>query len=266
MASVSGAAAASAKKLVAIVTGGASGLGKATVKYLTGKGYNVGLFDLPSSEGSKLAEEIGSGIVQFRPLDVSSEDQVKEAVDSIAGQFGQLNLVVNCAGVAFAQKLYSTTKADFMKRDRIDKIIKVNLYGTINVIQYSLPHLIASTPDENNQRGLVINTSSIAAFEGQAGQALYAATKGAIASMTLPLARDYAVPGIRFVTIAPGLFETPLMDSLPDKAKKFLGKLVLSPQRLGYPEEFAALVGHIVENPYINGEVIRLDGGLRMSP
>ncbi|CAK5041953.1 unnamed protein product [Meloidogyne enterolobii] len=250
MASVSGAAAASAKKLVAIVTGGASGLGKATVKYLTGKGYNVGLFDLPSSEGSKLAEEIGSGIVQFRPLDVSSEDQVKEAVDSIAGQFGQLNLVVNCAGVAFAQKLYSTTKADFMKRERIDKIIKVNLYGTINVIQYSLPHLIASTPDENNQRGL----------------SLYSATKGAIASMTLPLARDYAVPGIRFVTIAPGLFETPLMDSLPDKAKKFLGKLVLSPQRLGYPEEFAALVGHIVENPYINGEVIRLDGGLRMSP
>lgn len=254
-----------AKNLVAIVTGGAQGLGKATVQRLVNKGYKVGLLDLPVSEGQKVADELGAERVQFCPADIASHEQVKRAVDSVPDKFGHLNVVVNCAGIAFAQKLYSNTKREFMPLDRIERILDVNILGTLNVIQCSLPHLIDNEPDANDQRGLIVNTSSIAAYEGQGGQVLYAATKGAISSMTLPLARDYCKTGIRVMTIAPGLIDTPLLTSIPPKAKRFLETLVLCPHRLGKPDEFAATVEHIIDNPYLNGSVIRLDGGLRMS-
>lgn len=259
---------ASAKSLVALVTGGASGLGRAVVDRLSKKGYKIALLDLPQSEGAKVAAEYGENAL-FTPADVSKDDQLTKAFDDIKNKFGHLNALVNCAGISFAFKVFSTTRMEMCPLEKIQKTMDVNVVGTINCIRHSIPFFMDNLKDEDSTRGVIINTSSIAAFDGQTGQVAYSAAKGAIASITLPLARDLARghgPGIRVVAIAPGLFDTPLLSSLPNKAVKFLSNTIPHPGRFGKPEEFAALVEHIIDNPYLNAEIIRLDGALRMGP
>jgi len=258
----------STQGLVALVTGGASGLGKGTVERLVSNGAKVAIFDLPSSKGAEVAAALGKGKAIFYPGNVTSEDDVKKTMAGIKQEFGRLDALVNCAGIAFAFKLYSIVKMAPMPEclSRTQQTLNVNVMGTLNMIRYSLEMMGENAKDEQGQRGVVINTASIAAFDGQAGQVAYAASKGAIASMTLPLARDYADDGIRFLCIAPGLFDTPLLSSLPEKALKFLTQLVPNPSRFGKPEEFGALVQHLIENQYMNGEIVRIDGSLRMPP
>ncbi|PPJ24137.1 3-hydroxyacyl-CoA dehydrogenase [Nocardia nova] len=246
---------------VAVVTGGASGLGLATVKELHGQGAKVVIIDLPSSTGEAIAKELGAGVV-FAATDVTNEEQVSAALDA-AAQLGTLRIAVNCAGIGNAIKTVSK-KGAFPLAD-FTKIINVNLIGTFNVIRLAAER-IAATELEGEERGVIINTASVAAFDGQIGQAAYSASKGGIVGMTLPIARDLASVNIRVVTIAPGLFHTPLFATLPDEAIKALGAQVPHPARLGDPTEYAALARHIVENPMLNGETIRLDGAIRMAP
>ncbi|MGA4791951.1 3-hydroxyacyl-CoA dehydrogenase [Nocardia sp. AB354] len=246
---------------VAVVTGGASGLGLATVKELHGQGAKVVIIDLPSSNGEAIAKELGDGVV-FAATDVTNEEQVSAALDA-AAQLGTLRIAVNCAGIGNAIKTVSK-KGAFPLAD-FTKIIKVNLIGTFNVIRLAAER-IAAAELEGEERGVIINTASVAAFDGQIGQAAYSASKGGIVGMTLPIARDLASVNIRVVTIAPGLFHTPLFATLPEEAIKALGAQVPHPARLGDPTEYAALARHIVENPMLNGETIRLDGAIRMAP
>ncbi|MFG3521189.1 3-hydroxyacyl-CoA dehydrogenase [Nocardia nova] len=246
---------------VAVVTGGASGLGLATVKELHGQGAKVVIIDLPSSNGEAIAKELGDGVV-FAATDVTNEEQVSAALDA-AAQLGTLRIAVNCAGIGNAIKTVSK-KGAFPLAD-FTKIINVNLIGTFNVIRLAAER-IAAAELEGEERGVIINTASVAAFDGQIGQAAYSASKGGIVGMTLPIARDLASVNIRVVTIAPGLFHTPLFATLPDEAIKALGAQVPHPARLGDPTEYAALARHIVENPMLNGETIRLDGAIRMAP
>ena len=253
------------KGLVALVTGGASGLGRGTAEYLHRSGAKVAVLDIPQSEGGEFVKELGENAI-FTPANVTSQEQIESAVNSIKSNFGRLDAVINCAGIAYAFKIYNLTRKEMSPIDKIQKTIDVNLIGTINVIRHATGLMLENEKDEANQRGIIINTASIAAFDGQIGQTAYAASKGGIVSMTLPLARDLSDSGIRVMTIAPGLFDTPLLQSLPNKVRVFLNQLVPNPQRLGKPDEFAALVEHCIQNPYINGEVIRLDGALRMPP
>ncbi|MBF6276351.1 3-hydroxy-2-methylbutyryl-CoA dehydrogenase [Nocardia sp. 852002-51101_SCH5132738] len=246
---------------VAVVTGGASGLGLATVKELHGQGAKVVIIDLPSSNGEAIAKELGDGVV-FAATDVTNEEQVSAALDA-AAQLGTLRIAVNCAGIGNAIKTVSK-KGAFPLAD-FTKIINVNLIGTFNVIRLAAER-IAAAELEGEERGVIINTASVAAFDGQIGQAAYSASKGGIVGMTLPIARDLASVNIRVVTIAPGLFHTPLFATLPEEAIKALGAQVPHPARLGDPTEYAALARHIVENPMLNGETIRLDGAIRMAP
>ncbi|WP_305781263.1 3-hydroxyacyl-CoA dehydrogenase [Nocardia nova] len=246
---------------VAVVTGGASGLGLATVKELHGQGAKVVIIDLPSSNGEAIAKELGDGVV-FAATDVTNEEQVSAALDA-AAQLGTLRIAVNCAGIGNAIKTVSK-KGAFPLAD-FTKIINVNLIGTFNVIRLAAER-IAAAEIEGEERGVIINTASVAAFDGQIGQAAYSASKGGIVGMTLPIARDLASVNIRVVTIAPGLFHTPLFATLPEEAIKALGAQVPHPARLGDPTEYAALARHIVENPMLNGETIRLDGAIRMAP
>lgn len=246
---------------VAVVTGGASGLGLATVKELHGQGAKVVIVDLPSSNGEAIAKELGDGVV-FAATDVTSEEQVSAALDA-AAQLGTLRIAVNCAGIGNAIKTVSK-KGAFPLAD-FTKIINVNLIGTFNVIRLAAER-IAAAELEGEERGVIVNTASVAAFDGQIGQAAYSASKGGIVGMTLPIARDLASVNIRVVTIAPGLFHTPLFATLPEEAIKALGAQVPHPARLGDPTEYAALARHIVENPMLNGETIRLDGAIRMAP
>ncbi|MGW5515308.1 3-hydroxyacyl-CoA dehydrogenase [Nocardia africana] len=246
---------------VAVVTGGASGLGLATVKELHGQGAKVVIIDLPSSNGEAIAKELGDGAV-FAATDVTNEEQVSAALDA-AAQLGTLRIAVNCAGIGNAIKTVGK-KGAFPLAD-FTKIINVNLIGTFNVIRLAAER-IAATELEGEERGVIINTASVAAFDGQIGQAAYSASKGGIVGMTLPIARDLASVNIRVVTIAPGLFHTPLFATLPEEAIKALGAQVPHPARLGDPTEYAALARHIVENPMLNGETIRLDGAIRMAP
>lgn len=246
---------------VAVVTGGASGLGLATVKELHGQGAKVVIIDLPSSNGEAIAKELGDGVV-FAATDVTNEEQVSAALDA-AAQLGTLRIAVNCAGIGNAIKTVSK-KGAFPLAD-FTKIINVNLIGTFNVIRLAAER-IAATELEGEERGVIINTASVAAFDGQIGQAAYSASKGGIVGMTLPIARDLASVNIRVVTIAPGLFHTPLFATLPEEAIKALGAQVPHPARLGDPTEYAALARHIVENPMLNGETVRLDGAIRMAP
>jgi len=257
-----------AKGLVALVTGGASGLGRGAVEHLSKIGYKVAILDLPVSKGQELAQQCGQDVL-FTPADVTSEEQVKKALDNIKEKFGRLDALVNCAGIAYAFKIYHISKKEICPTDKVKRTLDVNIWGTINVINQSIPLFMDKSNEEanTNGRGVIVNTASIAAYDGQTGQFAYAATKGAIAAMTLPLARDLAEgPAIRVMTIAPGLFDTPILQALPFKVKQFVQTLVPYPQRLGNVEEFAALVQHIIENRYLNGEVIRLDGALRMPP
>ncbi|MEV5651954.1 3-hydroxyacyl-CoA dehydrogenase [Nocardia sp. NPDC052254] len=246
---------------VAVVTGGASGLGLATVTELHGRGAKVVIIDLPSSNGAAVAEELGDGVV-FAATDVTDEDQVSAALDA-AQELGALRIAVNCAGIGNAIKTVGK-KGAFPLAD-FGRVINVNLIGTFNVIRLGAERIAAAEP-VGAERGVIVNTASVAAFDGQIGQAAYSASKGGIVGMTLPIARDLASLKIRVMTIAPGLFHTPLFAALPEEAIASLGAQVPHPSRLGDPAEYAALARHIVENPMLNGETIRLDGAIRMSP
>jgi NAD(P)-dependent dehydrogenase (short-subunit alcohol dehydrogenase family) len=246
---------------VALVTGGASGLGRATAEKLLAQGGRVVLLDLPSSDGEVVAKELGEH-ARFVAADVRDEAAVQQAVDA-ASELGTLRVAVNCAGTGNAIKTVSKNGpfplADFQR------IIDINLVGTFNVIRLAAARIADAEPVDG-ERGVVINTASVAAFDGQIGQASYSASKGGIVGMTLPVARDLASLQIRVVTIAPGLFDTPLLAGLPEEARASLGAQVPHPSRLGTPAEYAALAAHVVENPMINGETIRLDGAIRMAP
>ncbi|GAB3562503.1 3-hydroxyacyl-CoA dehydrogenase [Amycolatopsis endophytica] len=246
---------------VAAVTGGASGLGLATVKELHGRGAKVMIVDLPSSRGEAVAKELGDGVA-FTAADVTDEAQVSAALDA-AERLGTLRVAVNCAGIGNAIK--TVGKQGAFPLDAFTKVVSVNLIGTFNVIRLAAERISKAEP-VGEERGVIVNTASVAAFDGQIGQAAYSASKGGIVGMTLPIARDLASLRVRVVTIAPGLFHTPLFATLPEDAIASLGAQVPHPSRLGDPAEFAALARHIVENPMLNGETIRLDGAIRMAP
>jgi NAD(P)-dependent dehydrogenase (short-subunit alcohol dehydrogenase family) len=243
----------------AVITGGASGLGLATAKRLAKAGAHVTILDLPSSAGAEQAAAIGGA---FAPTDVTSEADVSAALD-LAARHGPLRIAVNCAGVGWAGRVLG--KNGVLPLDAFSAVVQVNLIGTFNVIRLAAGRIAATEPVDG-ERGVIVNTASVAAFEGQIGQAAYSASKGGVVGMTLPIARDLADKLIRVVTIAPGLFRTPMLQGLPQEAQDSLGSQVPHPSRLGDPAEFAALVEHIVSNPMLNGEVIRLDGAIRMTP
>jgi NAD(P)-dependent dehydrogenase (short-subunit alcohol dehydrogenase family) len=246
---------------VAIVTGGASGLGNAAAQRLLSAGARVVLVDLPTSRGEQAAAELGDG-ARFAPADVTSEADVTAALD-LASELGTVRVAVNCAGLGWAGRVIG--KNGVLPLDAFETVVKVNLIGTFNVIRLAAERILQADPIDG-ERGVIVNTASIAAFDGQIGQAAYSASKGGVVGMTLPIARDLADKLIRVMTIAPGLFLTPMLMGLPDEARASLGAQVPHPSRLGDPSEFAALVQHIVENPMLNGEVIRLDGAIRMAP
>jgi NAD(P)-dependent dehydrogenase (short-subunit alcohol dehydrogenase family) len=243
----------------AIVTGGASGLGRATATRLAAGGAKVVIVDLPNSDGEAVAKEIGGA---FAPGDVTSEADLAAAVATAKG-LGPLRVLVNCAGIGTA--IRTVTKSGPHPLEFFTKVIEVNLIGTFNAIRLAAAEMV-TTEVVDGERGVIVNTASAAAFDGQIGQAAYSASKGGIVGMTLPIARDLSSLKVRVMTIAPGLFETPLLGMLPQEARDALGAQVPHPARLGQPPEFAALVAHIVENPMLNGEVIRLDGAIRMAP
>jgi NAD(P)-dependent dehydrogenase (short-subunit alcohol dehydrogenase family) len=249
---------------VAIVTGGASGLGEATVRTLLAGGARAAILDRPQSPGEQLARELGAGKALFAPADVTSADEVSRAVAATCAAFGAIHIAVNCAGVGVAMKTVS--KQGPMPLEMFTKVIEINLIGTFNVIRLAAAEMAKNQPNEEGERGVIINTASIAAFDGQIGQAAYSASKGGVVGMTLPIARDLSPLGIRVMTIAPGTFDTPMLALLPQAQRDALGAAIPFPSRLGRPSEFAALARHIVENPMLNGGTIRLDGALRMAP
>ena len=241
----------------ALVAGGASGLGEATARELTERGARVTIADLNEERGGALADELGGGFVR---TDVTEEEQVAAAVEAA----GELRLAVNCAGIGWAER---TVKKDGPAAlQPFETVVRVNLIGSFNVLRLAAAAMSDGEPDDEGERGVVVMTASIAAYDGQIGQTAYAASKGGVVGLTLPAARDLAGRGIRVCTIAPGLFDTPLLAALPEEARAALGKTMPFPQRLGRPEEFARLACAIAENPMLNGEVIRLDGALRMAP
>ena len=269
---------------VALITGGASGLGAATARRLFDAGASVVLIDLPSSAGAAFAAELngaggslagGSGgggdragrTAVFVPADVTSESDVQAAVDT-AVALGPVRIVVNCAGIATPGKVLG--RDGVLPLDAFSRVVQVNLIGTFNVLRLAAEAMAATEPASTElggpERGVIINTASVAAFDGQIGQPAYAASKGAVAAMTLPIARELARSLVRVVTIAPGIFETPMMAGLPQDAQDSLGRQVPHPSRLGKPAEYANLVAHIVDNAMLNGETIRLDGAIRMGP
>ncbi|HWY17565.1 MAG TPA: 3-hydroxyacyl-CoA dehydrogenase [Solirubrobacteraceae bacterium] len=245
----------------AIVGGGASGLGEATVRRLHAQGATVTIADLNADKGAALAKELG---VEFVACDVRKEEQVKDAVAHAAQKEGGLRIAACCAGVGWAQKVAGSKGPHPLLP--FETVIQINLIGTFNALRYAAAAMIANEPSEDGERGVFVCTASIAAYDGQVGQIAYAASKGGVVSMTLPAARDLSQYGIRVNTIAPGLFDTPLLAALPEEAREKLGAGVPFPQRLGQPEEYARLTSHIVENRMLNGETIRLDGALRMPP
>jgi len=251
--------------LVALVTGGASGLGLATAQRLARHGAKVCIADLPTSKGSQEAKNIGDNAI-FAPMNVTSEEDVQKTIDLIKSKFNRLDALVNCAGIGVAFQIYNFKKNVPHKLEDFSRVLAVNTTGTFNVTRLAVGLIGQNDPTPDGQRGVVVNTASVAAFDGQRGQVAYSASKGGIVGMTLPVARDLAKQGIRNCTIAPGLFETPLLQSLPEPVRTHLKSTVPCPSRLGYPDEYAHLVQFIIENPMINGETIRLDGALRMDP
>ena len=249
-------------EVTAVVTGGASGLGEACIRNLVKEGAKVSILDLAEENGKKLAKELGSSVI-FCKTDVTNDKSVKTAIEKTSEAFGAIHVAVNCAGVLMPAKVLG--KQGPMDMAHFNRVVQINLMGTMNVIRLAAEKMATNTPNEDGERGVVINTASAAAFEGQIGQAAYSASKAGIAGMTLPIAREFADYGIRVVTIAPGLFETPMLAGLPDKAKEALNMMVPFPKRLGKPIEFAKLVQHIIENVMLNGEIIRLDGAIRMA-
>jgi 3-hydroxyacyl-CoA dehydrogenase/3-hydroxy-2-methylbutyryl-CoA dehydrogenase len=247
----------------ALVAGGASGLGEATVRRLHGDGAHVVIADLNEERGSALARELGER-TSFALADVTDADAVQKAVGQATGQPGGLRISVCCAGIGWAQRVASKRGPHAL--EPFETVIRVNLIGTFNVLRLAAQAMIDSEPTPAGERGVCVNTASIAAFDGQIGQISYSASKGGIVGMTLPAARDLANVGIRVCTIAPGTFDTPLLGALPEETRQALAAAIPFPSRLGHPDEFAALVAHIAENEMLNGEVIRLDGALRMPP
>lgn len=251
-------------KSVAVVTGGASGLGEATARNIVARGGKAIILDMNEERGNSLAEELGHSNAIFVKTNVSEEEDVKEALNRGIEQFGKITAAINCAGIGGAQKTFG--KKGPFDLEVYKRIINVNLIGTFNVIRLAAEKMSVNEPNENDERGVIVNTASAAAFEGQIGQAAYSASKGGVVSMTLPIARDLADYGIRVVSIAPGLFETPMLGRASEQLRSALGAMVPFPKRLGQPKEYAQLVQTIIENPMLNGEVIRLDGAIRMQP
>jgi NAD(P)-dependent dehydrogenase (short-subunit alcohol dehydrogenase family) len=249
------------KNKVFLVTGAGSGLGAATVKALAEAGAKVLLADLNREAGEKLAAELGASAL-FVETDVASESSAINAIQTAISTFGGLHGLVNCAGVAPAEKVVG--KEGPHRLESFAKVININLVGTFNMIRLAADAMIKGEPDAGGERGIIVNTASVAAYEGQLGQAAYAASKGGIVALTLPVARELARSGIRVMTIAPGIMETPMLMGMPPEVQESLGKMVPFPSRMGKPAEYASLVKHIVENAYLNGEVIRLDGAIRM--
>ncbi|MGE3537240.1 MAG: SDR family NAD(P)-dependent oxidoreductase [Candidatus Tectimicrobiota bacterium] len=248
---------------IAVITGGASGLGAATARLFASAGAQVALWDLNVEAGQALAAEL-AGNHGFARVDVTNEAGVQQALEHVRERWGGVSIVVNCAGVATAERVIS--RQGPLPLERFERVIKINLIGTFNVLRLAAALMMQNTPNDDGERGVIINTASVAAFDGQIGQPAYAASKAAVAGMTLPIAREFASHGIRVVAIAPGVFETPMVAGLPEPAQQALAASIPFPRRLGRPDEYAALARHIVENAMLNGETIRLDGALRMAP
>src|SRR4051794_15673863 len=249
---------------VFLVTGGGSGLGAACAREFAGAGARVIVADLNAEAGEQLAEEIGAA-ARFVRTDVTDEASVQGAVDAAMREFGGLHGAINCAGIGIAERVVGREGPHSL--ERFARVIGVNLIGTFNVIRLAATAIAQGEPrTTDGERGVIINTASVAAFDGQIGQAAYSASKGGVVGMTLPIARELARLGVRVVTIAPGIFDTPMLAGLPEPARQSLGQQVPFPARLGQPAEFAALARHIAENSMLNGEVIRLDGAIRMAP
>jgi len=251
------------KSVKAVVTGGASGLGRATVMRIIAAGGHAAILDLASSSGADLAKTLGTRAV-FTPADVTNGPAVEGALETARASMDGVNVLVNCAGIGTPMKTFG--KQGPARLEDYTRVVTVNLIGTFNCIRLAAAVMARNTPTAEGERGVVVNTASVAAFDGQIGQAAYSASKGGIVGMTLPVARDLAELGIRVVTIAPGIFDTPLLATLPEPVRISLGKQVPFPSRLGRADEYAALALHIVENVMLNGETIRLDGAIRMSP
>jgi NAD(P)-dependent dehydrogenase (short-subunit alcohol dehydrogenase family) len=239
-----------------LVAGGGSGLGAATAEMLTGEGANVVVADLKG--------EAAGDTVRFVETDVTNEASVRQTIEEALQSFGGLHGAINCAGVASAEKVLGREGPHSL--DSFAKVVQVNLVGTFNVVRLAAEVMVNNEPAASGERGVIVNTASVAAYDGQIGQVAYAASKGGVVALTLPVARELAASGIRVVAIAPGIFDTPMMAGLPEAARESLGKQAPFPSRLGRPEEYAALVRHIIENEMLNGEVIRLDGAIRMAP
>ena len=246
-----------------LITGGASGLGGATVDMVVAEGGRVVAIDL-NEEGGRAKERSHRGAVRFVKGDVTSEADVQRAIDLGIAELGGIHGVVNAAGIPAAERVLP--KEGVQPLPHFERVIRVNLIGTFNVIRLGAAAMASNAPTAGGERGVIVNTASVAAYDGQIGQAAYSASKGGIVAMTLPIAREFARMGVRVMTIAPGTFDTPLLGALPEAARQSLAQQVPFPPRLGRPEEFAALVRHIFENEMLNGEVIRLDGAIRMAP
>jgi 3-hydroxyacyl-CoA dehydrogenase/3-hydroxy-2-methylbutyryl-CoA dehydrogenase len=250
------------KECIALITGGASGLGEATARSLSAQGAKVAIFDIAAERGEKIAAELRPNVI-FVAADVTSDDESRAAVEKIVTTYGMINVAINCAGVADPGKVLS--KKGPMSLAFFNRVVQINLVGTLNIIRLAVEEMVKNTPNGEGEKGVIINTASVAAFDGQIGQAAYSASKAGVVGMTLPIARECADYGIRVMTIAPGLFDTPMMAGLPESVRVQLAQTVPFPKRLGRPAEYAALVRHIIENPMLNGECIRLDGAVRMT-
>lgn len=246
---------------VALITGGASGLGEATVRHFVNNGAKVTILDLNEKRGEDLAKELGDNAI-FVKTNITSEEEVQAAVDKTISSFGKIDICVSCAGIGVANKVLS--KKGPFPLEQFKKAIDINVVGTFNVLRLVAGKMAMNEPNEEGERGVIINTASVAAFEGQIGQAAYSASKGAIVSMALPIAREFAKLGIRVLTIAPGIFKTPLLGELPENIQDAIGKTVPFPSRMGKPHEFALMAESVVINPMLNGECIRIDGAIRM--
>jgi len=250
------------KDCKSVVTGGASGLGEACVRNIVAGGGKAAIWDLQADRAEKLIAELGPSVI-FANTDVTSDESVQAAVKKTMEVFGAINCAINCAGVGDPGKVLS--KKGPMPLTFFNRVVQINLVGTFNVIRLTVEQMVKNTPNEDGEKGVIINTASVAAFDGQVGQPAYSASKAGVVGMTLPLARECADYGVRVMTIAPGLFNTPMLAILPKEAREALGKMVPFPPRLGDPSEYAKLAQHIIENPMLNGEVIRLDGAIRMA-
>jgi NAD(P)-dependent dehydrogenase (short-subunit alcohol dehydrogenase family) len=248
---------------IAFVSGGGSGLGAATARLLHKSGARVGIFDRSRETAEALAKELGDHALAL-PGDVSNEADVKGSLDALVAKFGPVTIAVNCAGIGTVGKVLG--KEGPHPAELFERTLRVNLLGSFNVVRLSAALMQNNAPNAGGERGVIVNTASVAAFDGQIGQAAYTASKGGVAAMTLPIARELARYGIRVMTVAPGIFDTPMLAGLPEEARKSLGQAVPFPSRLGEPNEYALLVEQIVRNPMLNGTTIRLDGALRMGP